>query len=670
MVTSLAHPSSAPRSPATFRRDINGLRAWAVASVVLFHLGVPGMAGGFAGVDAFFVISGYLMTGLLLRGLDAGRIRIGDFLLARARRILPALCLLCLVLLGAGAAVLMPLDYKQLASHALATLGFFSNFKYWNEAGYFDASSHEKWLLHSWSLSVEWQFYLLLPGVFWGLWRLGGGRRALWATMGSLAAGSLALSVWLSLKDPTAAYYGLHSRAWEMLLGGLLHALPSWPVNPRHPAREALLRRGLEAAGFALLLGSLLLIDGRWPWPGLPALLPTLGTAAVLIAHRQDSCLTAPRALQYLGSRSYSIYLWHWPACVLLNYLGLSGQTGPQFVALLAMLGLSELSWRLAEQAGGQWAAAPQQKVAWRRIGVGVALPSVLALGLWLSQGWPGRFAPEAEAIAAMTEEAPPRIRQCHLLNGVRSPLCRHGEGPPALVILGDSHASALIPAIQAALPRGRSLLQLTYSGCPYVQDARFSTPWASPTYDCPGFNRWARDTVQALPPDVGVVLAARYAYRALGPNESATEEQVPGIDFPAVGPVDPDRLGRFATQIVQDTCDLARQRPVWMVRPIPEIGQHVPKRMARRIALGQAAELGLPWLQYQARNGWVWRAQDEARQRCRARIIDPTARLCTAQRCISSLEGRPLYSDDNHLSDVGDRLLEPLFRDALRQPW
>lgn len=651
---------AASPTPAGFRRDINGLRAWAVVSVILFHLGIPGLRGGFVGVDAFFVISGYLMTGILLKGLDAGRISIADFLLARARRILPALLLLCLVLLLVGARVLLPLDYKQLASHSLATLGFFSNLKYWNEAGYFDASSHDKWLLHTWSLSVEWQFYLLLPCLVWLVWRLGGGRRAVWVLLGGLGLLSLALSVWLSLANPTAAYYGLHSRAWEMMLGGLLHLAPAWRAGQER------LRHGLEALGFLLLAGSVLCLDGRWPWPGLPALLPTLGTAAMMLAARQDSILTAPAALQYLGSRSYSLYLWHWPACVLLSYLGLSQQVLPQLLAVVGMLVLAELSWRWAEQVTARLLAAGTGAQAWTRLAAGTALPVLLALSLWLAQGWPGRFPPEAEAIAAAAAKPASASQACHVNEGTHSPMCRHGEGPAALVLLGDSHASVLVSAVRAALPAGRSMLQLSYSGCPYVLDARFHTPWTSARYDCAGFNRWARDTIRAMPADVGVILASRYASRALGANEDPPEERMPGIDFPASGPVDADRLGRFAAQFVRDTCELAAQRPVWMVRPIPEIGRHVPHLLSRRLAMGQDPELGLPQSDYQARNAWIWKAQDEAQRRCGARIVDPTALLCDAQRCATSRQGQPLYMDDNHLSDFGNAQLVPLFRQAL----
>ena len=148
-----------------FRSDINGLRAWAVAAVTFYHFGIPGFRGGFVGVDVFFVISGFLMTGIVVSGLERGEFSILAFYLARARRILPAQIVLCAVLLALGWWLLLPVEYKKLGTQAVFSLAFLSNIKFWLEAGYFDAASHEKWLLHTWSLAVEWQFYLLLPLV-------------------------------------------------------------------------------------------------------------------------------------------------------------------------------------------------------------------------------------------------------------------------------------------------------------------------------------------------------------------------------------------------------------------------------------------------------------------------------------------------------------------------
>lgn len=161
-----------------FRKDINGLRAWAVVAVVLFHFGVPGFAGGFVGVDIFFVISGFLMTTILIKKLEnqQQKFSVWEFYLARAKRIVPALLVLCITLLALGWFMLPPQDYRSLGMHTLTSVFFASNIQYWREAGYFDAASHDKWLLHTWSLSVEWQFYLLLPLLLWGVWRWWPGR--------------------------------------------------------------------------------------------------------------------------------------------------------------------------------------------------------------------------------------------------------------------------------------------------------------------------------------------------------------------------------------------------------------------------------------------------------------------------------------------------------------
>lgn len=205
-----------------FRTDINGLRAWAVVAVVLYHFGVPGFAGGFAGVDVFFVLSGFLMAGIVIGGVEVGRFSLGGFYLARARRILPALLVLVLAVLVVGWFLLMPSDYQTLGRHARESVFFTSNLRYLAESGYFDASSHEKWLLHTWSLSVEWQFYLIYPLVLAGLARLRPGRAVLLGAHVVVLLGSFALCQFLTATKPSQAFFLLQARAWELLLGGLV----------------------------------------------------------------------------------------------------------------------------------------------------------------------------------------------------------------------------------------------------------------------------------------------------------------------------------------------------------------------------------------------------------------------------------------------------------------
>tara|TARA_R110001583_G_scaffold103705_2_gene250998 strand:+ start:387 stop:995 length:609 start_codon:yes stop_codon:yes gene_type:complete len=194
-----------------FRTDINGLRAWAVVAVVLFHFGVPGFDGGFIGVDVFFVISGFLMTGIILGKLltpnRESSFSLLGFYLARARRIIPALMALCIALLILGWYFLPTYDYRMLATHVITALLFISNIKFWREAGYFDPASHEKLLLHTWSLSVEWQFYLLFPIVLMVLWKLWPNRRFIGVLLLAGFVISLGLSIAITRVNPGAAFY-------------------------------------------------------------------------------------------------------------------------------------------------------------------------------------------------------------------------------------------------------------------------------------------------------------------------------------------------------------------------------------------------------------------------------------------------------------------------------
>lgn len=291
-----------------FRKDINGLRAIAVLAVVLFHFNASWMPGGFAGVDVFFVISGFLMTGIIFRGMEQDNFSILKFYIARANRIIPALTVLCLVLLVFGWFYLTPLDYHALGKHVGSSMGFFSNIIYWSESGYFDAASHEKWLLHTWSLSVEWQFYIIYPLLLVAM-RKFMSLKAMRVTILIGMVSGFIFCVIATYKWPNPAYYLLPTRAWELMLGGVAYLYPFKLEENR--------KKIFEWLGLTLIVLSYAFISKDNLWPGYLALLPVTGAFLLIQAQRKDSIITGNVIFQKLGGWSYSIYLWHWPFIVL-----------------------------------------------------------------------------------------------------------------------------------------------------------------------------------------------------------------------------------------------------------------------------------------------------------------------------------------------------------------
>jgi peptidoglycan/LPS O-acetylase OafA/YrhL len=282
---------------------------------VLFHFNPAWLPGGFTGVDVFFVISGYLMTGIIFRGLEQENFSILKFYVARANRIVPALAMLCLVLLVFGWFVLIPTDYALLGKHVGSSLSFISNITYWGESGYFDSVSREKWLLHTWSLSAEWQFYIIYPLVLVAM-RKFISLKAMKATVLLSTVLGFMFCVIATYKWSSSSYYLLPTRAWEMLIGGVAYLYPI--------TLQKKIKKRVEWFGLALIVGSYFLISKDNPWPGYLAILPVLGSFLIIQAQRNDSFITSNVIFQKIGAWSYSIYLWHWPLVVAIHYFSLN----------------------------------------------------------------------------------------------------------------------------------------------------------------------------------------------------------------------------------------------------------------------------------------------------------------------------------------------------------
>ncbi|MEY4345144.1 MAG: hypothetical protein RL032_976 [Pseudomonadota bacterium] len=644
---------------ADFRSDINGLRAWAVAAVVFYHFGVWGFGGGFVGVDVFFVISGMLMTGIVVSGLETGRFSILGFYMARGRRIVPALVFLCAVLLAVGWWLLPPADYEGLGTQTIFSVAFLSNVKFWLEAGYFDASSHEKWLLHTWSLAVEWQFYLLLPLALSILWKLRPGRGAVVVAVIVGAIVSLVLSAALTPMRPSGSFFMLPTRAWEMWGGSLAYFMAG------RIKISKLQKQCLEIAGFAIIVASIGVFDVSNVWPGTLAIWPVLGAMLILLAARSKSPFTANSVAQWLGTRSYSIYLWHWPVVVALRYAEKFDLPSAVAAGLAITCLLGHLSYRWVEVTCRQGLTVMRpSKAAALLVGISVTVAALGGIVAW-QKGFPGRLPGALGVVSEETFNSNPRKGPCHPSFGVESPSCTYGNGPLAAIMLGDSHGDALVTALAQATQQRGSTMQWTYSACPTLAGVHNMQVSRN---QCSAFVDWAFQRLQSVPADVPVIVVNRHAKYALGNNEDSVVAKAPWVFFtrPYKTP-EPAFIQEYAQHLADTACMLAKNHRVYLVRPIPEMGVNVPST-ARAMVWGIKKEVTVSLEDYHARNDFAWAAQDLAQAQCGVQILDPLPYLCWDGVCHGAKEGRPLYYDDNHLSEFGNKLLVPMFERVLQK--
>ena len=381
-----------------YRPEIDGLRALAVLPVILFHAGLAGMDGGYVGVDVFFVISGFLISTIIMRELDRGSFSLVNFYERRARRILPALFTVILACLPFAWLWLGPADLVSFGGSLVAVILFVSNVFFWQESGYFSQAAELKPLLHTWSLAVEEQYYLVFPLILMAMWK---GMRSLVVSALVVAfAVSLSLSHWAATASPSANFFLLPTRAWELLIG----VFTTLWLNRYGHAGSPMLNNALSALGVALIVGSLLAFDAQTPFPGLWALVPTVGTALVIVcavegtvAHR----VLSVKALVGIGLVSYSAYLWHQPLLAFARHRAM-GEPAHE-----VMWGLSAASVALA-WASWKWVESPFRDKARtsRRVIFALSLAGMTVLGgvgaaLVVSGGAEGRFTSEERRVLA-----------------------------------------------------------------------------------------------------------------------------------------------------------------------------------------------------------------------------------------------------------------------------
>ncbi len=622
--------------------------------MLLYHFAVPGFIGGFIGVDIFFVISGFLMAGIVCRGLEAGNFSLFGFYLARARRIWPMLLLVVLAVMLLGWLILLPSEYQTLGKHARDSLLFKSNIRYLQESGYFDVASQQKWLLHTWSLSVEWQFYLIYPLVLMAIHRLWPGRKVLLAVHLLAILGSFITCLVLTHRDSEIAFFLLQSRAWELLLGGVVFLLAGRADQWQRWCRQ------MEWVGFALILAAILFISTDLAWPGYWALVPTLGTCLVLLAARQDSGWTGTAVAQWLGARSYSIYLWHWPLVVILGYFQVERAPFWIAVGVLVSVLLAHVSYAVVEVRLSRWLGCQRKALA--AVCLIVALVALSQAAQWIrADGKPGRLPDAVVRIDAEASNHNPRKEDCFN----ESKPCVYGGNDIRALVIGDSHADALVTAVQASLPNAQQGVYFQgQAGCLMVDGAHRMQNGRSGD-QCWGFRRKLFGELDTLYPGKPLIVINRTSSYALGAvGEHGAREGLPQVAFsqPSTAAT-PAYLAEFRQHYVATVCQMARQHPVFLMRPLPEMPVSVPTVMGHEVLWGKQEQPSVSLEQYRQRHAFIWAVQDEAVAQCGVRILDPLPYLCDAQKCSGSRDGLPLYVDDNHMSERGNRLLVPMFR-------
>ncbi|PYD09149.1 MULTISPECIES: acyltransferase family protein [Pseudomonas syringae group] len=461
-----------PHNPALgYRPEIDGLRALAVIPVVLFHAGLPLFSGGFVGVDIFFVISGYLITSIIIAEKIRGRFSLINFYERRARRILPALFVMMLICLPVAWLTLDPSDLKHFAKSLVAVPTFSSNVLFWLESGYFDATAELKPLLHTWTLAVEEQYYLFFPLLLMLAWGLG--RKWLIVLLIVAALASLALAQLGAHQATSNAFYLLPARAWELLAGSFIAFYFAW--RPRSIGRASVVDQAATLLGILLIGYAVVGFDSSTPFPGLNALVPVLGAVLIIVfAHGKTwvgSALSS-RAPVAIGMLSYSAYLWHQPVFAFARQYNLNEPGLPLMLALtLVSLALAWLSWRFVEQPFRKAGTFNRRQIFTT---AGAASTLFIALGLvgYVNNGFPQRFAVDPELHQAFAD---PLIRdKCDQpLDGKSGNVdfCLFGladkEAVPDMALFGDSHSEALLSTFDAAArDQGRTLAHIGLGGC------------------------------------------------------------------------------------------------------------------------------------------------------------------------------------------------------------
>jgi len=653
-----------------YRPDIDGLRAVAVLSVLLFHANPDWLTGGYVGVDIFFVISGYLITTIISKEISQGSFTVVGFYERRFRRLLPALFIVVLFCGFIGLILLHPRDLIDLAQSIFATSLFSSNILFNFESGYFDGPAEFKPLLHTWSLAVEEQYYLLFPIFLVLVNKYSKLSFRMWIFF--LFILSFLICVTGTLLNPTAAFYLLPSRAWELLAGSLI-AVRALPFMKNRILREVLALLGVFCIYFSLIF-----FTPNTFFPGYTAALPVIGTILLLYSGENQTYKTivarvlSNRLLVGIGLISYSLYLWHWPVLVYANYATTSEINAPQLgLAMVSIFTLAVLSWKYIE--------TPLRKkyiIASTRhmlVASGLASLMMAAIGVTLisMNGLPTRYAfasseytndsVEWDRWGACQDDMETRLSYGGGLCGVGV-----GVGDPMFLFWGDSHARALAPAIElSAIQQSKEGVIATKTACPPL----LGIDRAGQT-SCAKFNDMLLKYLKSNNSIQTVILAGRWNLVFTGePYKEESGDSVELVNVQAGDNVEHGNawyLDLGLRRTVRSIIGLGKS--VVVVNQIPEIGYDVRRiDFISHIFSSSLDERIAPSLdEYRSRSQGIHSILKDISTEYSLDVIEPENYLCTHEMCHVSLSGITLYLDDDHLSTAGARYIANMFNATL----
>ena len=669
----LSHPK--------YRPDIDGLRAVAVLAVVAFHAFPRWMPGGFVGVDIFFVISGYLISTILLENLARDTFSFTTFYMRRIRRIFPALALVLAASFAFGWYSLFADEFASLGKHMAGGAGFVANILLWKEAGYFDTASELKPLLHLWSLGIEEQFYLLWPLVLWLVWRR---KFNVLSVIVLLLAVSFAANLYRIGRAPTAVFYSPHTRFWELLAGSLL----AWLVVNRSRVAENLRRtcdrllarviyreapvndgrtldNVLSVAGFVLLVLSFWKITSSTPFPGAWAAVPVAGAFLVIAAGSQawlNRVLLANRVAVFFGLISFPLYLWHWPLLAFARIIeGGTPARSVRIAAVLAAMVLATLTWRFIERPlrfGGHG------KVKAIALVVTVAILGCAGYITYRMEGFPDRAANLSHLTSQLGWGGDHNLRdavcqQRFFTDDFRAAFCRltPNQPAPAIMLMGDSMSWHFFPGLdKLAQQHGVGVLALNHGRCAAFLGFTLTPPddhWEYDEHLCQRVADKALTLAQNRPA-VKTVIFAHSPYYWPKPETRFLHDPPPEHNDAAYTRYIQDSLRRVFSAL------LAQGKRIVYITNNAQFSFPPEECFARRFRSPKRPDCA------QSRESWL--ANSNARLLAaidgvlaefpQVRRFDLSSALCDEERCWAMQDGKLLYRDHAHLSNDGSDLV------------